>query len=126
MDGKFTPLQKIVGAMNAPPAGWKRGQHSCIAPDESFLIYDTQRAGSEWDSDSNLFVCFRKEDGAWSDAYDLGGRLNLPGDNWLATISPDNQYLFFCNRWDIYWVSLRILDELKNSQADEKAREKMD
>jgi hypothetical protein len=42
-NGKLAPFQEIVGALNTPPAGWKRGQHSSIAPDESFLIYDTQR-----------------------------------------------------------------------------------
>ncbi len=113
VDGKLTPLHKTVGAMNAPPDGWKRGQHSCIAPDESFLIYDSQRIGSEWDSDENLFICFRKGDGTWGESFDLGSRLNLQGGKMLATISPDCRYLFFCNRGDIYWVDAKIIEELK-------------
>ena len=112
-NGKFAPFQDIVGALNLPPAGWKRGHHSSIALDESYLIYDSQKSGDEWDSDENLFICFRKEDGTWSKSLDLGSKLNLPGGKMLATISPDNKYLFFCNRGDIYWISLKIIDELK-------------
>ena len=113
VNGKFAPFQKVVGALNTPPAGWRQGGHSSIAPDESFLIYDTQRSGSEWNADENLFVCFRLRDGTWSEAFDLGGKLNLPGGKMLATISPDSRYLFFCNRGDIYWVDAKIIEALK-------------
>ncbi len=112
-NGKFIPFREIAGALNAPSEGWKRGNHSSIAPDESFLIYDSQRSGSEWDAEENLFICFRKEDKTWSESIDLGSKLNLPGGKMLATISPDGKYLFFCNRGDIYWVSIRIIEDLK-------------
>ena len=111
--GKFAPFQEIVGALNSPPAGWKRGHHSSIALDESYLIYDSQKSGDEWDSDENLFICFRKEDGTWGESIDLGSKLNLPGGKVLATISPDNKYLFFCNSGDIYWVDAKIITELE-------------
>ena len=112
-NGKFESFREIKGALNAPPDGWKRGNHSSIAPDESFLIYDSQRSGSEWDSEENLFICFRMEDGTWSRSFDLGSRLNLPGGKMLATISSDSKYLFFCNRGDICWVDAKIIEEIK-------------
>ena len=113
VNGKLAPFQKVIGPLNTSPAGWKRGRHSSIAPDESFPIFDTQESGSEWDADENVFVCFRMGDGTWSETFDLGGKLNLPGGKALATISPDSQYLFFCNRGDIYWVDAKIIDELR-------------
>jgi hypothetical protein len=113
VDGKFAPLQDIKGALNTPPAGWKRGNHASIAPDESFLIFDTQKSGSDWSSESNLFVCFKLKDGSWSESFDLGSKLNVPGGNSLATISPDGKYLFFFNRGDIWWVSAKIIEDLK-------------
>jgi len=119
-NGKFIPFQEIAGALNAPPEGWKRGNHSSIAPDESFLIYDSQKSGSEWDADENLFICFRNKNGFWGESIDLGSILNLPGGKMLATISPDGNYLFFCNRGDIYWVSLRIVEELKPKEFKSK------
>lgn len=113
LDGKFEPIQDIIGGLNSPPEGWKRGNHSSIAPDESYLIYDSQKEGSEWNSDECLFICFRKEDGTWSQSIDLSDILNLSGGENLATVSPDGNYLFFCNRGDIYWVSAKIIEELK-------------
>jgi hypothetical protein len=113
VDGKFAPFQKIDGALSTPPDGWQRGRHSSIAPDERFLIYDTQKIGSAWNSDENLFVCFRLKDGTWSEAFDLGAKLAIPGGKSLATISPDSRYLFFCNRDDIYWVDAKIIDTLR-------------
>ena len=120
VNGKFIPFQKVVGALNTPPSGWKQGHHSSIALDESYLIYDTQRSGSEWNADENLFVCFRMEDGTWSEAYDLGSKLNLPVGKMLATISQDNKYLFFCNRGDIYWVDAKIIEELRPKELLKK------
>jgi hypothetical protein len=29
----------------------------------------------------------------------------------LATLSPDQKYLFFGNRGDIYWVSAKIIED---------------
>jgi hypothetical protein len=115
-NGKLAPIVDIADALNAPPEGWKPGNHSSVAPDESYLIYDTQRSGSEWNADENLFVCFREENGAWSESFDLGSSLELPGGKSLATISADGKYLFFRNRDDIYWVSTKIIEELKLKQ----------
>jgi len=115
-NGKFAPVEEIAGALNVPPEGWNPGHHSSIAPDESYLIYDSQRSGSEWNSDENLFVCFRKEDGTWSESFDLGSKLGLPGGKSLATISADGKYLFFCNRGDIYWVDAGIIQELRSEK----------
>ncbi len=112
-NGKFAPFEEVIGAHNSPPSGWKRGHHSSIASDESFIIYDSQKIGSEWDSEENLFVCFHKKDGTWSEAFDLGGKMALPGGKSLATISPDGKYLFFCLKGDIYWVDAKIIEELK-------------
>lgn len=112
-NGKLVKLTDIAGAMKSPPAGWKPGNHGCIAPDESYLIYDSQKVDSSWDSDSNLFISFRKSDGSWSESYDLGCILKLPGSKWLATITADGRYLFFGNNWDIYWVDAGIIDQLK-------------
>jgi hypothetical protein len=112
-DGKIEPIREIVGALNAPPDGWRSGNHSSIAPDESFLIYDSQPSADERGSDENLFVCFRRADGSWSESFDLSGKLNLPGGEMLATITADGKYLFFCNGGDIYWVDVKIIEELR-------------
>ena len=120
VNGEFETFQDIPGALNSPPGGWQPGRHSSIAPDESYLIYDTQREGSEQVSEDNLFVCFRKDDGTWSKSFDLGSELNLQGAKSLATISADGKYLFFCHNGDIYWVGSMIIENLKPKDLNKK------
>jgi hypothetical protein len=60
-----------------------------------------------------LYISFRTGDGAWGRPIDLSQRLSLPEGEMLPTLSPDQDYLFFCNRGDIYWVSARIIEGLR-------------
>jgi hypothetical protein len=78
--------------------------HTCMAPDESFHIFDFNEV---------LYVSFRTKNGTWGRPIDLSQRLDLPGGEMLPTLSPDRKYLFFCNRGDIYWVSAKIVEDLR-------------
>jgi ankyrin repeat protein len=79
-------------------------QHTCMAPDESFHIFDFNEI---------LYVSFRTKAGTWGRPIDLSRRLDLPEGEMLPTLSPDRKYLFFCNRGDIYWVSAKIIEDLR-------------
>jgi hypothetical protein len=79
-------------------------QHTCMAPDESFHVFDFNET---------LYVSFRTKDGTWGRPTDLSQGLDLPGGEMLPTLSPDQKYLFFCNRGDIYWVSSKIIENLR-------------
>ena len=37
-----------------------------------------------------------------------------------SSIAPDGNYLFFCNRGDIYWVSIKIIENLKPKELRSK------
>jgi hypothetical protein len=85
--------------------------HPLIAPDESWLIFDSRRPGAiGGEEDGDFYVSFARKDGGWSDAMRLGEEMNDPGDNMCATLSPDGKYLFFTAYRDIYWVSAEILE----------------
>jgi hypothetical protein len=79
-------------------------QHTCMAPDESFHVFDFNET---------LYVSCRTKDGTWGRPTDLSQGLDLPGGEMLPTLSPDQKYLFFCNRGDIYWVSSKIIENLR-------------
>lgn len=85
-----------------------------IAPDESYLIFSSNRLASQQD----LFVCFRKPDGSWTEALNLGTTINTSRGERFPMVSPDGKYLFFA-RWvasgneDVFWVSSKIIDDLK-------------
>ncbi|MFC1724440.1 MBL fold metallo-hydrolase [candidate division KSB1 bacterium] len=105
--GKYVEFELLGGGVNTPAPGG----HPCIAPDESFIIFDSRRPGGQGVGD--FYVCFRKEDGTWSKAINLGDRINTPGGNMCASLSPDGKYIFYHTRKDIYWVDAKIIENLK-------------
>jgi hypothetical protein len=81
-----------------------------MSPDESFHLFDFKE---------KLYVSFRTKDGNWGRPVDLGARLNLEGGIMLPTLSPDGRYLFFCHQGDIYWVSAKVIDELRPKRKEQ-------
>ena len=110
-----------------------------IAPDESYIIF--ARIDKERKGDFDLFISFVKDDGNWTQAENMGEKINSSGSEFCPTVSPDGRYFFFTsNRTsfelysdipltyerklkilnspgngsaDIYWVDARIIEELK-------------
>ena len=96
--------------------------HPFIAPDESYLIWDSKRKGNYGDSD--LYISFRQKDGSWGPAINMGDKVN--SDKWdaYASVTPDGKYLLFNRRIDngtnydnmdvdIYWVDAKIIETLR-------------
>ncbi|MBN2134682.1 MAG: PD40 domain-containing protein [Acidobacteria bacterium] len=116
-----------------------------VDPDEEFIIFSSKRPGGFEQTD--LYISYRNSDGSWSEAINLGKKINTAGDgvsNW-AQVSPDKKYLFFTTlklpfkdienknytfsemrkkalsfengHGKIYWVNADIINKLK-SQND--------
>jgi hypothetical protein len=81
--------------------------HPFIAPDESFLLFDSYRK-----PDTGIYVCFREPDGSWGEAIFLCDKLGIPPVGQCA-LSPDGKYLFFALASDMYWVSADFLADLR-------------
>ncbi|XOV80400.1 MAG: hypothetical protein ACFHVJ_05460 [Aestuariibacter sp.] len=93
--------------------------HPFIAPDESYLIWDSKR--EEGYGNSDLYISFRQDDGSWGPAINMGENVN--SDNWdaYASVTPDGKYILFNRKMDetgdnvdIYWVDAGIIDTLKS------------
>jgi hypothetical protein len=82
--------------------------HPWIAPDESLLLFDSNRAGGHC-----LYVCFRDADGVWGEAINLSDHLDIPRGSGQSCLSPDGRYLFFSFNGDMYWVSARTVHGLR-------------
>jgi len=96
--------------------------HPFIAPDESYLIWDSKREGGYGDSD--LYISFWQKDGSWGPAINMGDEVN--SDKWdaYASVTPDGKYILFNRRIDdgsdddimdvdIYWVDAQIIEILR-------------
>ncbi len=100
----FGEPEVLVGGMNSPAPD----AHPFIAPDETFLLFDTYRQPG-----AGIYISFRRDDGSWSEIVSLGDRLGIPPVG-QAMLTPDAKYLFFSMCNDMYWVDAGFLEELRS------------
>ena len=106
-NGVYQKSQKLSDQVNSTSLDYD----PLIAPDESFLIFCSNRPNGYGDVD--LYICYKQTDGSWSKAKNMGDKINSMGAEFAPTISPDGAYLFFARDKQIYWVSAAILDSYK-------------
>jgi Tol biopolymer transport system component len=80
--------------------------HPCIAPNGSYIIFDTE------EEISHLFVSFKDQNKKWGETIDLTEHGFKP-DTRGAYISPDGKYLFFAYDGDIWWVDIQVIEKLR-------------
>lgn len=98
-----------------------------IAPDESYLIFESQRPGGI-EGSTDLYISFRKNDGSWGRAVNMGPAVNSKFTERFPRVSPDGKYLFFgsdrdlapgAEGTDIYWVDASVINELRQQDKAE-------
>jgi hypothetical protein len=86
------------------------GMYPFIAPDESYIIYsrrDSGRAGAD------LFISFKNKGGLLDKDLSLGSEINSSKNEGNSFVTADGKYLFFSRGYDIYWVSAKIIEDLR-------------
>jgi len=86
-----------------------------IAPDESYLVFcSTKPGGSGWD---DLYITFRRADGEWGPAVNMGPEVNSAGSENRPFVTRDGKYFFFTSTRngsrDTFWVRAKFLDRFK-------------
>ncbi len=107
LNGNFQPIELLPAPINLDQ--YDNG-HPCIAPDESYLIFNSTRSRI---GDCGLFISFNNGNNSWTEPVNMGTIITQvnPG---MSKISTDGKYLFF-NDWngDNYWVDASIIDEFR-------------
>ena len=89
-----------------------------IAPDESYLLFSSMRPDGYGDFD--LYVSYKKQDGTWTKAKNMGEKINSSARESTSIVSPDGKFLFFMSRRDgigeFFWVDAGIIEELKTTE----------
>ncbi len=87
--------------------GQVRGAHPFIAPDESYLIFDSQ-GRIDAIGGSDFYISYRQDDSSWTQGENLGPGINSPSNEICPWVSPDGKYFFFgshrFDQADIFWV----------------------
>lgn len=99
-----------------------------VAPDESFLIFESDRPGGV-EGSIDLYICFRAKNGTWSSPINMGPKINTAASERFARLSPDGKYLFFGSsrrkvegntNFDVYWIDAGVIGELKKAHLAAK------
>ncbi|RIV31634.1 hypothetical protein D2V08_12805 [Flagellimonas lutimaris] len=98
--------------------------HPYIAPDESYLIWDSER--EEGYGGADLYISFRQKDGSWGKAINLGEKINTKLWENGARVTPDGKFLTFSRSEEIVrkdgtsywagngqWVSTQVIENLR-------------
>lgn len=110
-EGQYVNVQNIGLPVNSEVSD----ADPAIAPDESYLLFCSQRPGGFGKLD--LYITFRKQDGTWSIPQNMGPGINTPYSDEKPYVTRDGKYLFFSNdapgNLEIYWVDSKITEDLK-------------
>jgi hypothetical protein len=132
VDDGFIEVRGFDEAINAQFGGGD----IFIAPDESLIIFSSNRPGGFGNSD--LYASFRGPDGSWSAPRNLGPEINSPWQEYCPSLSPDGKFFFFSSYkrniqpsvgsyadilriyrqpqtgfGDVYWVEAGFLEDLR-------------
>lgn len=99
-----------------------------VAPDESFLIFESDRPGGV-EGSIDLYISFRAKNGTWSLPINMGPKINTAASERFARLSPDGKYLFFGSsrrkvegntNFDVYWIDAGVIGALKKAHFASK------
>jgi Tol biopolymer transport system component len=138
VNGKYSEPEILSNSINSETSE----AHPFIAPDESYLLFSSWRRQDGF-GEADIYVSFRKSDGTWTEAVNLGEKINTSAHENCPIISPDGRFLFFnsykndenqSSYWkkplsydevlkkldtiyngfpNIYWVDAKIIEDLK-------------
>ncbi len=103
INGQYQPPEKLSPDI--------KGHHPFIASDESFLIFDNHPVSGGKGAD--LFITFQKADSTWTKPVSLGEKINTSALETNAFVTPDQKYLFFTRQFDIYWVKMDFIEQIR-------------
>ena len=112
-NGKYNSYEKLKEPINT------EHYEDCpfISPDESYLIFESNRPGGYGGTD--LYITLNKGNNNWSEPVNLGGEINSSFPERFASLTRDGKYFFFGSdrngNFDIYWIDTKIINELKDS-----------
>jgi len=100
VNGKYEQVERL-DELNTPHVD----ADPYIAPDESYLIFCSDRSGGSGSGD--LYISFNRN-GRWTEPKNLGAAINTPDFEYTPLISPDGKRLFFSRGWgEIYHIDWR-------------------
>lgn len=109
VDGQYSMPHKLPAEINTN----RYEADVFIAPDESYIIFCSIRRHGMGAGD--LYISFKDDAGKWTDAISMGDKINTASHELCPYLSRDGKFLFYTSNEDIYWVSSKIIEELRSN-----------
>ncbi len=77
-----------------------------IAPDESFLVFPSDRPGGLGEAD--LYIS-HNINGQWQQPVAMGHGINTKRYEYCPYLTPDGKYFFFSSEYQVKWISADVL-----------------
>ena len=111
IQGQLLQIENLGTIVNSAVSDF----NSLIAPDESYLIFSSERPGGYGYSD--LYVTFNTGNGNWTKPVTMernGAGINIKNTGSSnPALSPDGRFFFFTMKGDVYWISTKIINDIK-------------
>jgi len=108
VDGKFQKPIPLGDSINTP----EYEADVFVDPEETYIIFCGRR--SEGLGKGDLYISVKNTDGTWSKSINMGDKINTENHELCPFVSKDGKFLFYTSNQDIYWVSAKIIDEIKD------------
>lgn len=112
VDNNYLPPVNLGPSINSNKNDWD----AFIAPDESYIIFSSQNR-DDTIGGQDLYISFEDENNEWTQAINMGPKVNSASGEICPSVTPDGKYLFFTSRRrgmaDIFWIDASIIDSLK-------------
>ncbi|MEJ1239204.1 hypothetical protein WBG78_13800 [Chryseolinea sp. T2] len=97
--GKYSTPENLGPSINS----LQMEHDPMIAPDESYMIFTSvDRNDSKGSGD--LYYSLRNADGSWSQAKNMGNKVNTDTYEYCSYVTPDGKYLFYSSEFDVKWI----------------------
>lgn len=124
INGHFEEAKMLSDSINSKYSN----DHPYIAPDESYILFSSFRRPDGY-GEADIYISFKNRDGSWSEATNLGDKINSRAHENCPIISPDSQYFFFNSyvkdSYQDYWATpltydqvINKLNEIKNGKPN--------
>jgi len=113
VNGRYSEVINLDFSINSE-------KHECdplIAPDESYLIF-CARDRNDGYGNNDLYISFKKKNGKWTRAKNMGKIANSQSEELFPSVSSDGKYFFFSRSKNgvmhVYWVSTLVIEKLRS------------
>ncbi len=109
--GGYKPAENLGPAVNTV----EFESHPFVAPDGSYLLFDSRRKGGLGSND--IYLSFRNAEGGWTPAHNIGPEINTAAGDMRPYVAPGGRALYFCSdrngTQDIWLIDAAVIEKIR-------------